>query len=214
MNTAKYVLRTEGDLKLISFDQFKKLHGSEYDLKKLTFNGLVCKISSVEITDDGIRILFEEDFPQMEIFIAFDGSGYRVSRSGFKNSFNCMRGEGHKRIQIQRRPINIERLIAISYDIAMNTLANSYDGLVANVMDGSGNMNTASDLGVNPDYHFNNLEWCTSDENKIHGGWIKKLHALTGHVYRFSYENCRTLLFKKQEGTLKTWCAGNLHQVK
>ena len=96
----------------------------------------------------------------------------------------------------------------------MNQMASDYTGLVCNVTDGSGNMHTASILGIQPDYHFDNLEWCLKPENLMHGSLILPLYKKTGHVYRFSYTQVGIISLKLNDPTIKTWCRGNLHQVK
>lgn len=210
MNTVEIIKKYEGILEVVSLDQFKELHQNDVG----GINKLVSRIDTVEVTDAGVLVTFEEKFPQKEIFLAFDGSGYRVSRKGKSRRFNSETIEGHKRIQIQGLPVSVERFIAIAYDVAMNQLASDYTGLACNVTDGSGNIHTASILGINPDYHFDNLEWCTKPENLVHGSVILPLYRKTGHVYRFSYTKVGIISLKLNDPAVKTWCAGNLHQVK
>lgn len=169
-------------IKIVTFDQFRKLH-KNMTSNKATFDNVVANIKEVKIIDGGYNVLFE------------NGKKYSVWYNG-----QTKNGRGHKKayndngrtrdVHIGGYNINSsvfpERMIGICSAILNDELPETIDNMTINVMDGSGNIFTAMDLGVLPNLHEENLEWTTSEQNFIHGGHIKLLFKHTGHVYRFS----------------------------
>lgn len=92
----------------------------------------------------------------------------------------------------------------------------SYSDLTANVMDGSGSLETADYLNIPHNLDFDNIEWCSKSKNAAHGQKIKKLFEITGHVYRFSaYDD--ELDRKMRCGDRKLiadYCENNLFKVR
>lgn len=169
-------------VKIVTFDQFKKLHKNTNG-NKATFDTVVANIKEVKIIDGGYTVLFE------------NGKKYSVWYNG-----QTQNGRGHKKAYNHNgrtRDVNIggyninsstfpEKMIGICSAILNNELPESINNMTINVMDGSGNLLTAIELGVIPNLHEENLEWTTTEQNFIHGGHIKLLLKHTGHVYRFS----------------------------
>jgi len=169
-------------VKIVTFEQFKKLH-KNISSNKATFDNVVANIKEVKIIDDGYTILFE------------NGNRYSVWYNG--QTQNC---NGHKKAfnhNGRTRDVNIggyninssilpEKMIGICSAILNDELPETIENMTINVMDGSGNLFTAFELGVIPNLKEENLEWTTSEQNFIHGRHIKLLHKHTGHVYKFS----------------------------
>ena len=112
--------------------------------------------------------------------------------------------------------ITFERLVAICVDFHHNCVAADYNGLLANMKDGSGSKDTADELGIPMNFHPDNIEWTTSKENGSHGYLIRELYEITGHVYRFSAydDNLMQLQKSGQIENLKEYCQNNLFEVK
>ena len=54
-------------------------------------------------------------------------------------------------------------------------------------MDCSANIRTANRLGIEPfNFALNNIEWCSSDDNKRHRGKIDEIHEKYNRVYAIS----------------------------
>lgn len=123
---------------------------------------------------------------------------------------------GHIALFINGNMISFERLVAICDDFTANCVATDYDKLEANVMDGSGSVYTANELGIPMNFHPDNIEWTTPQENGLHGYLIRELYRITGHVYRFSaYDSYLIALYKQNEfEKLKDYCKNNLFEVK
>lgn len=129
------------------------------------------------------------------------------------NGFN---ENGHIAPFINGNTISVERLVAICVDFTTNCVATDYNALEANVMDGSGVVYTAAELGIPMNFHPDNIEWTTPQENGLHGYLIRELYRITGHVYRFSaYDSYLIALYKQNEfEKLKDYCKNNLFEVK
>lgn len=134
---------------------------------------------------------------------------------GSRNS-NGFTENGHVLLFINGNMISFERLVAICVDFCTNHVATNYDALEANVMDGSGTVYTAAELGVPMNFSPDNIEWTTPQENGLHGYLIRELYRITGHVYRFSaYDSYLIALYKQNEfEKLKDYCKRNLFEVR
>ncbi len=134
---------------------------------------------------------------------------------GSKNNAGFVEN-GHIFLSINGNMMSFERLVAICDDFTANRVATDYDNLSANVMDGSGSVYTAIELGIPMNFHPDNIEWTTSKENGSHGYLIRELYEITGHVYRFSaYDDDLMQLQKSgQIENLKEYCQNNLFEVK
>lgn len=123
---------------------------------------------------------------------------------------------GHIFLFINGNMITFERLVAICVDFHHNCVAADYNGLLANMKDGSGSKDTADELGIPMNFHPDNIEWTTSKENGSHGYLIRELYEITGHVYRFSAydDNLMQLQKSGQIENLKEYCQNNLFEVK
>lgn len=123
---------------------------------------------------------------------------------------------GHILLFINGNAISFERLVAICTDFTDNCVATDYCKLEANVMDGSGSIYTAYELEIPMNFHPDNIEWSTPQENGRHGYMIRELYKITGHVYRFSaYDNYLVDLYKQKKfKKLKDYCKRNLFEVR
>lgn len=144
----------------------------------------------------------------------FDKNG-RLSSVGGVSTSKCIENE-HICLNIEGQKLSAERFVAICVDIVRGIMPDSYDGLNANVMDGSGSVSTASYLGIPVNLHPDNIEWCFRTDNGTHGSMIRKLKKRTGHVYRFSAfdRNLIALLSKENNSDLIRYCEENLFRVK
>lgn len=144
-------------------------------------------------------------------------NGKLASKGGVGSKNNTGFAEnGHIFLSINGNMISFERLVAICDDFTANHVATDYDALSANVMDGSGSVYTAIELGIPMNFHPDNIEWTTSQENGSHGYLIRELNRITGHVYRFSaYDSYLLALYKKNLfEMLKDYCKSYLFEVK
>ena len=134
---------------------------------------------------------------------------------GSKNN-NGFIENGHLMLFINGNMISVERLVAICDDFTTNCVATNYDALEANVMDGSGTVYTAAELGIPMNFSPDNIEWTTPQENGLHGYLIRELYRITGHVYRFSAcDSYLIALYKQNEfEKLKDYCKNNLFEVR
>lgn len=206
---------------IVSFTQFKKYH-KKYpnESQTMSFEEVVARIDSVVIMKNGIRAAFEDG---TAIFVGYDGSYVRYNKLGQKQSsrdVNSVIGicweNTHIQIYIYGKKILLERFIAVCCDIANNALALYYNGIVANVMDGSGSLKTADYLNISVNFEPQNIEWCTRGENTSHGAKIRDLYKITGHVYRFSAEDKELdrLMKSSDFQAVKDYCKNNLFMVR
>lgn len=212
MNTLQ--LNTLLGINIISFNLFKQLNRNSN-------NGIDALVASIYRVYQGNDCMYIEFETGRALELDFNGGYTKYKRNGTVAS-KCsidkeMRLEkGHIQLKIEDRTILLERLIAICHDIINNTMPTSYSDLVANVMDGSGSVLTASKLGIPVNYHPDNIEWCTRPANGVHGSMIKKMQEKTGHVYRFSANDVilRIIFLNNNINTLKNYCQNNLVQIK
>ena len=167
--------------KVVDFKTFKKLHYNEGVQDSL--DGAVAHISKVEKHNYGYEFTFD------------NGDVFKVFFTGHfqKNNGNIVRNldSSNGRVRInQFNGFNTsmfpEKVIGIAESIINNEMPHTFEGLVVNVMDGSGHDLTAYQLKIPYDIHHYNLEWTTKGRNARHGVAIKKLEKITGHCYRFS----------------------------
>ena len=172
-------------IEIVTFKQFKELHKND---DPMTFDSLVTRISKVERIENGYEMHFVNG---RWVKVWYDGT---IQRNGYKPVKNYDKG----RIRMAHidgclnSSVYPEKLIGVCDCILEDTLPSKFDlgnnqSLVVNIMDGTGNLETSMELGVQMDLHENNLEWTTSKHNFcLHGRNIKRLFRMTKHVYRFS----------------------------
>ena len=201
--------------KIVCFECFKELNRDS----KNGIDALVASIDRVYQDNNCMYIEFESG---KALELDFNGGYTKYKRNGTVAS-KCsidkeMRLEnGHIQLKIEGRTILIERLIAICYDIVANDkMPTSYSELVANVMDGSGSVITASKLDIPVNYRPDNIEWCTRPENSVHGSMIIEMKKRTGHVYRFSANDVilRIIFLKHDNVKLRNYCQNNLTKIR
>ena len=200
--------------KIVCFECFKALNR---DSK----NGIDALVASIDRVYQGKNSMYIEFESGKALELDFNG-GYTKYRRNGTVANQCsidteMRLEnGHIQLKIEGNTILMERLIAASSDIINNTMPVSYKGLVANVMDGSGSVLTASKLGIPVNYHPDNIEWCTRPENSVHGSMIIEMEKRTGHVYRYSANDVilRIIFLKNNINELRNYCQNNLVKIK
>ena len=176
---------------LLNFPQFKAYHRFQpNEDKPISFEDVISSINSVVKLENGFKAVFDDG---TEIDVGFDGSYVRYNKLKQRQSSRkagSLTGVSfqnfHVYISVYGKEITLERFVAVCRDIINNTLAVSYSDLTANVMDGSGSLETADYLNIPYNLDFDNIEWCSKSRNAAHGQKIKKLFEITGHVYRFS----------------------------
>lgn len=207
--------------RIVCFTDFKQYHkNNPTEHSVMSFEEVIARISSVTIMKSGVTATFEDS---TKVFVGFDGSYIRYNRLGQRQSsrdVNSVIGVNwrthHIQIYIYGKKILLERFVAVCCDITNDALALYYDELAANVMDGSGSLETADYLNTFVNFEPSNLEWCTRRENASHGAKIKDLYKITGHVYRFSAEdNLLDSLMKSRDfQAVKDYCENNLFKVR
>lgn len=216
---------------------FNNKHTS--DLQKLTATAIDVQVqiiakSNKNTTDNVISSIKQVlKFPNYYIINWKNGGSLILYFNGRYEKYNCNgklahRGgvdskngtgfyeNGHILLFINGNAISFERLVAICTDFTDNCVATDYCKLEANVMDGSGSIYTAYELEIPMNFHPDNIEWTTPQENGRHGYMIRELYKITGHVYRFSaYDNYLVDLYKQKKfKKLKDYCKRNLFEVR
>ncbi|WP_370769209.1 hypothetical protein [Ruminococcus callidus] len=209
------------------------------DLQKLTATAVDVQVqinakSNKNTTDNVISSIKQVlKFPNYYIINWKNGGSLILYFNGRYEKYNCNgklahRGgvdskngtgfyeNGHILLFINGNAISFERLVAICTDFTNNCVAADYCKLEANVMDGSGSIYTAYELEIPMNFHPDNIEWSTPQENGRHGYMIRELYKITGHVYRFSaYDNYLVDLYKQKKfKKLKDYCKRNLFEVR
>ena len=206
---------------LTDFATFKAYHKFQpNENKPISFEEVVSMISSVVKTENGVKAMFEDE---TSIYVGFDGSYVRYNRRKQKQSSRKagdVRGmsfqNNHVYISVYGKEITLERFVAVCRDIINDTLAVNYSELTANVMDGSGSLETADILQIPHNLDFDNIEWCSKSKNAAHGQKIKKLFEITGHVYRFSAEDEKLDILMRvgNHKVISDYCENNLFKVR
>lgn len=194
-------------LKIVTFDNFKNIHSNT---SCSTLNGLIKRIDKVEKLTDGWKATL------------IDGSSLAVnyagqfSKNGKKYKTSYYDGRSRVLFNSYNASLYPEKWIGICKAIYDNELPVSFDNITVNVMDGSGNIYTAHDLGIPYNIHEENLEWTTSARNSTHGNSIKKLFEYTGKVYRFSANDLHLYdaLALKNIAWIKHYAMNNCIRIK
>ena len=199
---------------IVNFEVFKILNRNNNN----GINALVASIKRVYQGENSMYIEFESG---RALELDFNGGYTKYNRNGkVANKCSINTGirlvEGHIQLKVEGRTILIERLMAICRDIINDKMPTSYEGLLANVMDGSGSVFTASKLGIPVNYHPDNIEWCETSENSVHGSMIMNMKKITGHVYRYSADDVilRIIFSKNDNDELRNYCQNNLVRIK
>ncbi|MDE7399752.1 MAG: hypothetical protein K2N06_09520 [Oscillospiraceae bacterium] len=213
-----YYAQKEG---LLNFSEFKAYHRFQpKEIKTLSFEDVISSISSVIKMEHGVKAMFEDG---TAIYVGFDGSYVRYNKLGQKQisrkvgSLTGMSFQNfHVYIFVYGKAISLERFVAVCRDIINDTLAVNYSDLTANVMEGSGSLETADYLNIPYNLDFDNIEWCSKSKNAAHGQKIKKLFEITGHVYRFSAEDAELdrLMRCGNHKMIADYCENNLFKVR
>ncbi len=214
MNTLAFNKALTNSKPIVCFKCFKENNRNSEN----GVDALIASIDNVDQYDNCMRISFETG---RMLDLDFNG-GYKKYKKNGMLANECsvdtdIRLEnGHIQLKIEGTTILLERLIAICDDIVNNKMPLSYEGWVANVMDGSGSVLTACELGIPVNYHPNNIEWCTSKSNGFHSFMIRELYKRTGHVYRFSANDMllREIFLNNDNYNLRNYCHNNLLMIK
>ncbi|MDE6501880.1 MAG: hypothetical protein K2L10_07315 [Ruminococcus sp.] len=215
MNTLQFSKTSKAPKPIVCFNCFKALNANSNN----GIDALVASISSVVYQgNNSMYIVFNTG---KSIELDFNG-GYTKYRRNGTVANQCsisteMRLEnGHIQLKIEDKTILMERLVAICHDIINDKMPTSYKDWVANVMDGSGSVLTASKLGIPVNYHPDNIEWCTRPENSVHGSMIIEMEKRTGHVYRYSANDriLRNIFLKNDNVELRNYCQNNLTKIR
>lgn len=166
--------------KVVTVKEFKEIHKNTPSTR---LEGVVRRISSIDKLEDGYRMHFDDDIEI--ITVKYDGS---LAKKGQKCKQRFDASTGRSRIVIlnYNSSLYCEKLIGICDAWLHNELPINFRGLTVNVMDGTGCQYTAQKLGLEPNFHEENLEWTTIGNNSWHGNKIMRLANITGKVYRFS----------------------------
>lgn len=172
-------------IKVISRDDFVKKHKAD---PSYTLDGLVARIRLVYALSEAYIISFKNG---TFIEVYYDG---RISKNGAVPAFKMTMTDSHSRIVNllgYNSSIFAEKLVGIAISWLTNQLPETFTGLVVNVKDGSGALDTARKLGIPVDLSPYNLEWTLPEDNSAHGRRIMSLAKRTGKVYRFSANDRR-----------------------
>lgn len=136
---------------------------------------------------DNEKAVYEVDgIPKLEVY--YDGSsrtwmGNHWSKRSSKRKCNR---DGHLQAFIPGKNGNqlVERLIKVAHAIETETLPLELHALEVNVMDLTGNEDTATELGTVPNFRVDNLEFAISKINGLHPFTVKEILKLTGRLYK------------------------------
>lgn len=149
----------------------------------------VSPVSAIIAGNDVIGYTFNEKNGYMDVY--FDGTVVkRDKKHTIKSGKTGTKVDGHLRTTLfhykKQTDVSIERIIYIAHAIYNNNIPTRFRGLTVNVMDLTGNVNTASKLGLKPNFNPDNLEWAFNKENSSHYDTCVKLYNWFGQVYRVS----------------------------
>lgn len=168
-------------LKVMSFKQFKEKY--RHLGRRTCIDAAIAHTDKVEKLDNGYKFYFDDGHT---FCVYYTGEMQKDNGRAVKNydrSSGRIRMNQFNQYNTSMYP---ERAIGIAWCIMNDHMAESYDGLTVNVMDGSGNEATARMLGIPFNLTESNLEWTLIKRNTKHGNYIFKLLEVTGHVYRYS----------------------------
>lgn len=182
-------------------------------------DNIILSINTILQSTNCYEIIFQ-NCSSLKLY--FNGRYEKYNRNGklaSKGGVGTNRGfmdDGHIILFINGNAIFFERLIAICNDFVSDKMAVDYTELHANVKDGSGTRFMANKLGISMNFHPDNIEWSTAQENGLHGQMIKWLYQNTGHVYRFSAcDSYLVMLYKNSFiENLKSYCDKCLLEIR
>lgn len=205
INQLNQSLAKEAQITTVTFHVFKSLHLN----KGTKLEKMIASIRKVVQLTDGYEIHINNyNGSEKIIIVKFNGS-VSINGSTFRQLVDAK--SMHLRINHINNSIIIEKLIGICECILHDELPMSMRGLCVNVMDGSGNIITADELGIKTSYHPENLEWTLNYRNATHGRNIKKLFNITGKVYRYSAndDTLNQVLATKDSNKIKEYMKQN-----
>lgn len=167
--------------RVIDFDTFKKIHQNETEGRDM----LIANIREVQVFNVGVTITFNND---KKITALNNGLVYK---GHYRNNPSITFDKGRARVVgLGKYKLNTSIYSEFIWGIAgcylNDKFPESVEGLVVNVMDGTGNAWTANKLKSVVNCHPSNLEWTTEERNSSHGQIIKKLMKKNCKAYRFS----------------------------
>lgn len=182
--------------KFICFNNFKQLHHNETTRSgRYTTDGLIAHFDNVDVIRDitsgdiigysftyGGTLFKAFFFGRLEKIVG--NKRYVCGLNDYNEYTNI--DKGWIRFNLDGQSIKMERLIGILGCVYTNLVPESFNKLIVNVMDGSGNLESCQKFGTIPDYRPQNLEWCLNTANRKHGNLIHAIFKKTGHLYRFS----------------------------
>ena len=204
----------EARTQIVDFKTFKKWHTRT---KSASIECFFSQIERVTQCKDHITARFTSGTVIKAYFGGYyesiDPNGKIIVKGDSKSK--CI-DSNHIRIFVKGGSVPLELFIAVCSDIMRNEMPLSYKGWTANVMDGSGSVDNAKRLGICPNFHPDNIEWCLYADGNTHEGMARLIFHLTKRVYRFS-ANDRKLREVAQTASpevLRRFCDERLDVVK
>ena len=205
---------------LVSFREFKQYH-KQFPLGICpSFERVIAEIQSVIVGRRVCSIYFDDG---TSAHIHYDGYYERFNRKGKIQSTGGTgtdtgfeKNSNHIKFAVCGKQISLERLVAVCVDISKNRMPLDYTDICANVMDGTGSIETAHQFGCPQNFEPDNLEWCSRGANSSHGWLSKQVFLMTDCVYRISaYDTLLKSLVKNlQKNDVEDYCNFNLFRVK
>ena len=179
---------------VVSFDYFKKIHINDRTAKGgYTRNSLIASITEIStIVQDGSELLevkFGVEGRLGTVLLDANGSRLRKAKGPWRG-YNCKhyskgKKDAHIVVCIQNVDMSLEALLLICDDIHRDKMLASYTGMHANVKDGTGTIPNA--YLAKPNMDIDNLEWCLSSDNLLHGRAIRYVQQCCfGEAYSYS----------------------------
>lgn len=201
---------------IMKFDEVQSVIKDTKDMDKIQW--IVLIIDSAKRFEDHVEVNFKCGRKIKAYYDGhyekFDINGKLRSKGGFGTSRGI--GKGRIKLKVEGIDMHLERLILIACDIADNKVALSYKNWEANVLDSSGNIDTAERLRIKTDLSPSNLEWCLKSDNVKHEHTMKKLIKATGTVYRFSAtdQKLKALIQNGNDAELRQYCDAHLKRAR
>lgn len=174
-------LGKECQIQIVSVEQFKKLNKNSTNIT----DWMICHFEEVRaerIENDEIEFIVRTS-NNGEYHVTTDGRAWLIQNSGRKHNFKSTDKIGRVRIQggltINNTTVYAERLLGLCCSYILDEMPSTFSNLdlQVNVLDLSGNKNTAHELGIKQ-WNFipSNLEWTTRYRNTLHAHVVLRLY--------------------------------------
>lgn len=182
------------EIRTVTKEEFKKLNNGNTVSCRIVRH--LTEVKPIWIGDSKVGYMMNFD-NRGSIAVGFNGAIIKFRVNGTISSKNHNRSSGHWKDNIYAKSVTFERLVMIAHAVYTNRIPVKIEKLDVNVMDASGNYNTAKRFKIRQNFNPENLEWTLREYNRAHFETIKQLYRIFNKVYRVSandlafYELCQ-----------------------